>query len=290
MSDDQANRIARLYRMMQNVRRRSGRVWKEAVERGRMVEALLEERARLMGPAAHSAAFPDPFAPIEIKKEQRKSHGTIVAFSSLQMTGGLVQKSFATFLSGRGARTVFVKDFHRKWFQNGLPPAAATRDEAVSLLADVLADAPRPWRFIGVSAGGFGALFFGARLKADRIVAVCPQTEITPQIYARFQQPTPNDGVYDYDDPQNDLYATLVAHPLEGEAIIVYGRDNRIDSDQAERLRSLSGVSLRPQPTRAHSALGRHVIDSGQMEMLTFQQEPTAAFAGEQASTVANAP
>lgn len=249
-------------RFLARQKRRTAQLHQLAVDREKIILGLLHELHRNGTAKDYSMPFPSPYAPIE-HRESVTGEGTTVAFSSLMLQNGLVGPEFANALSSGWGGVYFVKDFRRKWFQQGLSPLTQSRTETVSLLTELLRDAPRPLRFVGASAGGYAALYFGAHLQADSIVAVAPQTLVDRATYDRFQRGSPHDGIFIEDDPENDLAFVLTGTPLTGKAHIVFGKDHKIDSPQAERLNGFANIDLHPIVSTQHTLLARQVIKSG---------------------------
>lgn len=249
-------------RFLARQKRRTAQLHQLALDRERIILDLMSDLRSSRAEHPVAAPFPSPYAPIE-HRESVTGKGTTVAFSSLMLQNGLVGPEFANALSSGWGDVYFVKDFRRKWFQQGLSPLTDSRSETVSLLTELLRDAPRPLRFVGASAGGYAALYFGAHLQADSIVAVAPQTLVDRATYDRFQRGSPHDGVFIEDDPENDLASVLDSTPISGMAHIVFGDDHKIDGPQAERLSGAANVTLHPVVSTQHTLLARHVIKSG---------------------------
>lgn len=196
--------------------------------------------------------FPSPYCPVEHRPGTDPEAGTMVAFSSLGTGAGIVPAEFRAALMKSPAEAYFVKDFSRLWYQRGLHPHASTRQEATALLAGILKDAPRPWLFVGASAGAFAALWFGASLGADRIAAFSPQTQITRTVFRRFLGWPPAETGFDFSDPGNDLATHLAATPLAGSADVHYSARSKVDAAQAKRIEGLPGITLVPHDLKTH--------------------------------------
>lgn len=115
--------------------------------------------------------------------------------------GGLLQPQGRRFefdrLTGNMPRhRILIRDHERCWYQKGIRGIASTSEGVEDYLRETIARAaPDRVIFIGASAGGFAALFFGSRLGADETHAFAPQTFIgTSRMRARREPRWRNEG------------------------------------------------------------------------------------------------
>lgn len=80
---------------------------------------------------------------------------------------------------------IFFKDISQTYF-NGMHEAA------LQVITDYQALHPRAQTFtLGKSAGGFNAILMGQAIKADKILAICPQTDLAYYDSGKGQQQHP---------------------------------------------------------------------------------------------------
>jgi hypothetical protein len=202
-------------------------------------------------------------SPVE-RYEADDATGTTVSFAGLLTNFGMPQAEFHGTLKDTGQSLVFVKDFEQMWYQRGLLGLCETRRGLADVLRPILADLPRPWTFIGSSAGAYAALFIGALMGAERIVAFAPQTLVDFEAFTKYTDTRPKLAGYDVDDPENNLRNVLEATPLTGQAHVHFGTQNEFDSAQAARIAGLPGVNLVQHDTTNHS-IARMLRNKGEL-------------------------
>jgi hypothetical protein len=83
------------------------------------------------------------------------------------------------FTTALPVKRLFVRDPERVWFQRGIPGFGQTIDEVAASLRLVISEQEvERLVMIGNSAGGYGALVFGALLEADLVLSFSPQTNL----------------------------------------------------------------------------------------------------------------
>lgn len=177
--------------------------------------------------------------------------GTVFIFSSMATENGYPFRQFGRQLRGQGVNIIYLKDFEQIWYQRGLLETTPNRAETGSFLHREFGHLPRPWTFVGGSAGGHAAIYFGITLNAETVVAFSPQTFITPQTFQNFRLASSALTDFDYDDTTNDLQP-LVQRGGRGRRYIHYGAQNKRDVGHAQRLSGAPGVHLVPHPTDTH--------------------------------------
>jgi hypothetical protein len=106
--------------------------------------------------------------------ERKDSAGTIIAFSARRTPSG--KFTFWRLLSQVPMNVVFVNDPSSGWYLDGVP-----EHPSPDALSAALLDACRglgdglPVFTMGSSMGAYAALFYGARVRADRIIAFAPE-------------------------------------------------------------------------------------------------------------------
>jgi len=96
--------------------------------------------------------------------DNRGHDTTVIAFSGMAPLNHLYE--WTTAFADIPANFIGVRDPWECWY----------RRSSFRIMREIWRRASRPWVFIGGSAGGFAALWLGREMRADRIVAFCPQS------------------------------------------------------------------------------------------------------------------
>ncbi|WP_298907908.1 hypothetical protein [uncultured Aliiroseovarius sp.] len=219
-----------------------------------IVADLHAEIVRFHGPILPRGKNGDQYVPVVFEKAP-SAKGTIFSFAGLQAHGDRTDIEFGGLLAGIPYCKVYVKDYAQCWYQHGLEGLGSTRIEAFRALANAFKDLPRPWIAIGCSAGGYAALLAGAAMKADKVVAYCPQTHITRDVFVKFSQILPRSRNFKLRAPDNDLAHSLAELPPV-PSDIHFGAKNETDASQAKRLGHLPQVALYSHPIGSHNIAG----------------------------------
>lgn len=118
---------------------------------------------------------------------QQGSNQLTIAFAGLGTGLCEVRHDFYNLTSGLDCSKIFVKDRSSCWYQQGIN----TDINTIPLLLDKLKseiEILNPVRItcIGISAGGYAALLFGALLQVDIVHAFGPQTFLSPIMQSKF--------------------------------------------------------------------------------------------------------
>lgn len=204
-----------------------------------------------------------PFMPVE-RKIVDAPRGTIISLGSLLNGPAAPKREFSRVLESAQMNQVFLKDYEQVWYQRGLLGITENRAETVDWMADFLKDMPRPWHFIGASAGGYMALFLGHQLKADGIVTFGAQTLVNRRSIIKFAGLKPWEIGLDLNDPSNDLLPLFSDTPFNGKAELHYAALNPFDTAQMERIQDCAGVTLVPHDYQRHP-VAFHLREIGQL-------------------------
>ena len=219
--------------------------------RNEMIATLHREIVRLSGPALSIDDEGAGFVPMECDLKP-DAEGTIFSFSGLHLGGGKTEREFKGTLTDANYSVVYIKDYQQVWYQHGLFGIGDTRVAAFENIAEALGHLPRPWICIGNSAGGYAALFAGAVMQADRVVAFSAQTYVNAAVFKSFSREFPRARNFAPKDPENDLRNVLPNYASVPSKLI-YGAENPTDSEQAERMADLPGIQLVPLPLKTHA-------------------------------------
>lgn len=106
----------------------------------------------------------------------------IVTFAGLRATGGygIPVYEFIKTLSRLDANVLFIRDTSTRWYNFGLAGfSSSPADTAKTIIKKIKSEfSCLPLICIGNSMGGYAALLFGELLRAELVVAICPQTFI----------------------------------------------------------------------------------------------------------------
>ena len=201
------------------------------------------------------AAQPD-FMPIQIQYAQQPQ-GTYVVCGSM-LGGDMITKlEFVGTLSDTNCHRVFIKDFYKSWYQDGLMGLTENRNDTIGFLRSLLENFPRPLTFVGSSSGGYAALLFGHALDAERIVTFGAQTLLTRNIVAAYGDSRVSSFRFDYNLPENDLRKILIERPLTGQAELHFAARNRLDARQHQYVADLPNVTTISHDIRMHAVAVR---------------------------------
>ena len=230
--------------------------------KNQLLSMLLTEVVRKNGPALPVSDEGARFVPIAYDLKPN-AVGTIFSFAGLSQEGSFAEFEFRKTLTDTPYSVVYVKDNEQTWYQKGLKGLGDTRNNAFTAFASLDLNLPRPWIFIGNSAGGYAAIFAGWAAQADRVVAFAPQTMINARIFRHYSGETPHARGFDLKDPQNDLRNVLPYYqPVPTK--IVYPQQNRRDTNQAEHLYALPGIDMMPLDIRSHH-VAAHLRGEGRL-------------------------
>ncbi len=93
----------------------------------------------------------------------------LIAFGGLaSRLDGIPPFEFLSALSGTEARRVFIRDLNQSWYQEGVRGVSTTLAATTTALRALVAESgAQRVVTLGVSAGGFAAIYFGCQLEAD---------------------------------------------------------------------------------------------------------------------------
>jgi hypothetical protein len=202
--------------------------------------------------------YPEELKPISFLPGSRQDV-LFLSFGGVKMGTGIPPAEFHASLSGRDVPGYFIKDFRQCWYQEGLLGLSSDIAGTEAVLRALIArHAPKHVVTLGVSAGGYAAILFGALLGVDRVVAFSPQTNVDEQVvrlYSGFDTPPPNQFLREGD--RSSLKRVLRAQASLPEIRIYFGADHELDSSTAEGLKDFPGVILEPLTgVDTHSAIG----------------------------------
>jgi len=179
----------------------------------------------------------------------------LVAFGGIRGGLGVPPYEFFRVTEDLHVRRVFVRDLDQVWYQRGIRGLAGTPEAAAAVLRAELG--PEPVVTVGNSAGGFGAIWFGAMLGAVEAHAFAPQTAIDRWHRLRWMDlrwMAEMHGVRRlHPDPEHlDLRRYLLAHPSSLRIHLHVSAGHGRDMRHARHLEGLPGVAIERYPSGGH--------------------------------------
>jgi hypothetical protein len=163
------------------------------------------------------------------------------------------------------ANLIYLRDFRRLFFLDGVPSLGASRDGTLANLRQIIRSAGAGKVFcLGYSAGGFAALHYGLELGADAVLSIAGVVNLTP-------------GFTGAGDFRSEAYRKhpISAHPVDLRALyqraarpvpslLVYGDGSASDRKHAEYLAGLPGVRGLAIENCAHHHVVMELIRRGE--------------------------
>jgi hypothetical protein len=116
-----------------------------------------------------------------IKEHLIESESLIVALTSYNADSSKETiLDFPSLLGNSDFSAILLKDLSNSWYTKGLEGVGNSHEDVIAYLTSIRARYKRVL-FIGDSMGAFGAILLGSRLNADKIIAISPQTTVSPQ-------------------------------------------------------------------------------------------------------------
>ena len=199
-------------------------------------------------------------------------HETVVFFfCGLAAGAGISARFVDRFFAAKGWRSVFVRDFQRQFFLRGLSSETPSVEIAVDkLMALPVTKSAKRIIVVSNSAGNFGAMRFGLRVEAERVIcfsAVGSINEKHRDTINDLRQTTLIKRIAQA-VPEQDLDVRSFIEMGGGQVAIdlVYGSEMPEDCSQAAFLNGTPGVNMRVlQGFARHEALSE-TISRGQMD------------------------
>jgi pimeloyl-ACP methyl ester carboxylesterase len=180
---------------------------------------------------------------------------------------GIPPFQFLSSLSLISAKKAFVRDVKSVWYHHGVAGVGDDIDSVAGYLRALVDEAGVEQTItIGSSAGGYGALLFGALLSSE-VHAFSPQTFIDPELRRIHDDARWPRSIQDLDGRMDPRYADLrtAISASEADCHVYYPTGVRIDVVHAEHLGDLRQVTLHPFESSNHN-LVRELRDSGWLE------------------------
>jgi hypothetical protein len=173
---------------------------------------------------------------------------------------------------------VLVRDVQNTWFQM---PVEGEPDSRAALLGHLSRLLPHYERVVclGHSMGGYAAILFGRLMGVDRVLALAPQTDLTPEYARTIKDDRYTERLIRLRDLPLPLFFSDLAQVPYGARVqttIYIAGEDRLDREHALRLAGQPGVTIVPLDGVGHG-LSQPLMKSGAlMEMIRI-----SAYTGE---------
>jgi acyl-CoA synthetase (AMP-forming)/AMP-acid ligase II/acyl carrier protein len=188
----------------------------------------------------------DPAAEIQIVGRPNCDK-VILCFCAMNGTLGLPLNFVHQWLGRLPASLVYIKDFRNLRGGCGFPTLGPDRDSAITAFRRVANNLGAINIYtLGVSLGGFAALYYGLELKASAVLSLAGATDHTPS-FVRTLGPVSDDYLEMCErapEYASDLSGPLTRACNRPRVLLVYSDRHSDDRRQAERIAGLSRVKL----------------------------------------------
>jgi len=179
---------------------------------------------------------------VSVLEVRDPGHETVVVSFAHRGAAGF---AYYRLLDALPVSRVFVRDSTDRWYNGAVPGLGDTVAEMAETVRAAIGEtgATRVVT-VGSSMGGYAALLFGGLLRADRVVALSPQTLLD----RRFPLSPPADVT-----PQVPDLRSVVAAAVDTDVLVVTGADDLVDAFYVGRLAGLPTVRSLAVPDASHT-------------------------------------
>jgi len=199
----------------------------------------------------------DPTAEIQIVRRP-DCDNVLLCFCACQGTLGLPVNLMHQWLGRCPVSLVYIKDLRDRWGGCGFPSLGPDRDAAIAGLRRIARQLGGKRIYtLGVSHGGYAALYYGLRLDAAAVLNLAGATDLTldfvesvgpvHQEYLNLRELAP-----EYTMNLRESYA---AAPHKPHVFLAYSAGHPRDRRQAERMAGLPNVELLPVDHAQHNTI-----------------------------------
>jgi len=197
------------------------------------------------------------------------SNYAAIAFAGIAQGLGTPVFEFFHSLQALGVDALFIRDPSQGWYSRPIPGLGAKPSEMAATISG-LAAGHFPGRKIvtvGNCMGGFAALLFGCLCGFSKALCFSPQTFISPDLRAYYQETRcPEDAAAVADAEFGDVKPLLLSdRNLQVEVYV--GAQNATDLAHAGRLAGIRNVTLHTLPECGHMA-ARWLKEQGRLESI----------------------
>jgi len=176
------------------------------------------------------------------------ARATIVVFGGLRAQGGysIPAFEFVQTLREMNYNVLFVKDETRRWYNFGLQGLSQSMDDTTRAIEEIVRSrfdrGPLPLVTLGNSMGGYAAIFYGEKLKADFVLALVPQTVISIEARDRLGDTRWRTELSQFRPQKADLRYVLRGGAKKTQLVV--GENSALDIIQAGNIGGARGVHI----------------------------------------------
>lgn len=176
-----------------------------------------------------------------VRSNLSETDSIIIAFTAYNSNGSKVNDfDFSSLSQSDQFSVILIKDLDNSWYTGGIAGAGEAFQEVIGYLASICARYKRVL-CIGDSMGAYGAILYGAHLKADKIIAISPQTTVsarTCRIMGDTRFIAHFDQLGGVPEELSDVRNIIRSYPVR--SLDVYVSKN--DSTDVENARNIEGI------------------------------------------------
>jgi len=206
----------------------------------------------------------------------------LLCFCAREGTLGFPLNFIHQWLGRLPVSLVYIKDFRDLYGTRGYSSLGPDRASSVAALRRIARDLSGKRTYVlGVSFGGYPALYYGLQVGAEAVLCLGGMTDLTrdfnealgplPRNYLNFVQQVPEHATN-----LRDIYAAAERRP---RVLLVFSGEHPRDRPQAQRLAGLPNVELMPVAGESHHNVVHPLIRKGQFLPLLVRLLSEAAVA-----------
>ncbi|WP_028029763.1 hypothetical protein [Gemmobacter nectariphilus] len=209
---------------------------------------------------------------------QGETGTTLLVFTGLADQAMVPIEYIDRFCAAAGHSAIYLRDSGRTLYIAGVPALAEDLDGMMAALRGLLQDRQTSRLLcMGTSAGGFGAIRYGLRLEAEKVLCASPPTSCTADFLASAEDKRGRLLMRrlwaQFDAAELDVEPDLRAASGRCQVDVWHGADYPIDVAHAAHLAGCPGVHLRPiAGLDQHSSFAQIVINGALQDFIVNER------------------
>ncbi len=193
----------------------------------------------------------------------------VVAFGGIAQGLGMPAFEFFRTLERLGVDALFIRDPSQGWYQRAIEGFGDTTIAMASHLERLLAEqfCGRRILAIGNSMGGWAAMLFGCLCELEAVIAISPQTFISPALRRKHSDSRWAAQIDSIGGPAFDDLAPLMRRSTSPRTVIYVGENDPLDMAHAQHVADSPSLRLRTLDECGHDA-ARNLRDRGMLRPL----------------------